>query len=568
MGRPDRDHRRTRLRILVAVAVLVACAITAMVAFAAKPVMPAKDSDGDGLSDAYERSRSHTRVRLGDTDRDGLSDGGEVMRSHTNPRRKDTDRDGLDDRLELKRTKTDPRKRDSDGDRIPDGTEVNRLASDPRRKDSDRDGLLDGAEVHRYGTSPVLADTDGDGYHDSQEVFFHSNPRDGNSPGAAPVASRLPPPPPAPPTGPPPTTPGDATPPQTTIRTGPAGSTTSPGATFSFSASEGGSTFACRLDAGAWIPCSSPRAYPSVGLGQHVFAVRATDGAGNTDLSPATRTWMVLATPPPPPQDRPVRPCSQTLGSLDAVQSALDGAAPGAVICLANGSYGQLTLNATKSAEVTVQPATSGGATIAGALLDGSHLTLEGFVVSGEEVTVQPGSDHMTIQFNQITGGYFGVQAGPTTTTTVDDVTIRGNRFVGPFGEDAIRLNRYHDGPDADEFGALVEGNEFTNVRENGNHSDCLQAVWVGDHLVYRRNYLHDNRCQGFFVKDQEAPIDSVIAEDNLFVRNEEPCDGDPDCGPPAPFQVWGPWAPSAARTTLSGTGCSPCATRPSAWRP
>jgi hypothetical protein len=87
----------------------------------------------------------------------------------------------------------------------------------------------------------------------------------------------------------------------------------------------------------------------------------------------------------------------------------------------------------------------------------------------------------------------------------------------------------------------LIEGNEFTNVRENGNHSDCLQAVWVGDHLVYRRNYLHDNRCQGFFVKDQDDPVDSVIAEDNLFLRNDEPCDNDPGCGPPAPFQVWGP---------------------------
>ena len=51
----------------------------------------------------------------------------------------------------------------------------------------------------------------------------------------------------------------------------------------------------------------------------------------------------------------------------------------------------------------------------------------------------------------------------------------------------------------------LIEGNEITGVRENGNHSDCLQTVWVGDHLVFRKNYLHDNRCQGFFVKDQAS---------------------------------------------------------------
>ncbi len=226
--------------------------------------------------------------------------------------------------------------------------------------------------------------------------------------------------------------------------------------------------------------------------------------------------------------------------SVAAMQSAVSAAAPGAVVCLANGSYGKLTLGGAKAGEVVAQPASSGAATIAGAQIGGTNITLEGFNVTGE-VSVMPGSAHATVQFNRITGGYFGVEAGPTSTTTVDDVTIRGNRFVGPFGEDAIRLNRYHDGPDADAFGALIEGNEFTNVRENGAHSDCLQAVWVGDHLVYRRNYLHDNRCQGFFVKDQASSIDSVIADDNLFVRNSEPCDGDPGCGQPAPFQVWGP---------------------------
>ena len=74
-------------------------------------------------------------------------------------------------------------------------------------------------------------------------------------------------------------------------------------------------------------------------------------------------------------------------------------------------------------------------------------------------------------------------------------------------------------------MGLLVEGNEITNVRENGNHSDCLQAVWVGDHMVYRKNYLHDNRCQGFFIKDQASTVNTVVAEDNLMLRNNLPCD-------------------------------------------
>ena len=94
---------------------------------------------------------------------------------------------------------------------------------------------------------------------------------------------------------------------------------------------------------------------------------------------------------------------------------------------------------------------------------------------------MQPGLRDARSNYNRITGGYLGIDAGPTTTTSISDTTIRGNRFVGPFGEDAIRLNRYHDSGDADPYGVLIEGNEITSVRENGNHSDCLQSVWGGD---------------------------------------------------------------------------------------
>ncbi|HEX5712505.1 MAG TPA: hypothetical protein VFX85_04240, partial [Solirubrobacterales bacterium] len=108
-----------------------------------------------------------------------------------------------------------------------------------------------------------------------------------------------------------------------------------------------------------------------------------------------------------------------------------------------------------------------------------------------------------------------------------------------------------------------IEGNEITNVRENGNHSDCLQTVWVGDHIVFRKNYLHDNRCQGFFVKDQASlggvsgPINGITVENNLFVRNKEPC-GAPltSCGQPMYFQVFGPYTGfSMRRNTIWGDG-------------
>ena len=358
--------------------------------------------------------------------------------------------------------------------------------------------------------------------------------------------------------------PADTTPPDTSIQSGPSGSTTATTAEFAFSATESGSTFACKLDSGSWATCSSPKSLSGLAVGTHAFSVRATDGAGNTDSTPATRNWTVEAeeTPPPPPPPPPGENCTSTVSSVSAAQSGVASAAPGAVICLADGSYGKVSLEATKAEPgVTLRAANPGKATIAGASLKGSNLTLARFV-STSSVTIQPGSSGMTVSHNRVTGGGQGIDGCPSSTTTCDDTAIIGNELIGPFGEDAIHLNRYHDG-DGDGVGILIEGNEITNVRENGNHSDCLQTVWVGDHIVFRRNYLHDNRCQGFFVKDQASlggvsgPIAGISVEDNLFLRNKEPC-GPPltSCGQPMYFQVFGPYSGfKMKRNTIWGDG-------------
>ncbi len=96
------------------------------------------------------------------------------------------------------------------------------------------------------------------------------------------------------------TPPPDTTPPDTTISSGPSGTTTSTSASFSFSSTEPGSSFECKLDSGSFAACSSPKAYSTLGTGAHSFSVRATDPAGNVDLSPATQDWTVEAASPPP----------------------------------------------------------------------------------------------------------------------------------------------------------------------------------------------------------------------------------------------------------------------------
>ena len=70
---------------------------------------------------------------------------------------------------------------------------------------------------------------------------------------------------------------------------------TATSASFAFTSTETGS-FACSLDGAPFAACSSPKAYSALAYGTHTFAVRAADYAGNTDATPATRTWTV-ATP-------------------------------------------------------------------------------------------------------------------------------------------------------------------------------------------------------------------------------------------------------------------------------
>src|SRR5215212_1218223 len=92
----------------------------------------------------------------------------------------------------------------------------------------------------------------------------------------------------------------DTTPPDTVINSGPSGTVKTRDARFTFSSTEPSSTFECSLDGAGWVPTdnsgtSKSKTYNSLSNGSHTFKVRATDAAGNTDQSPASRTWKVRA---------------------------------------------------------------------------------------------------------------------------------------------------------------------------------------------------------------------------------------------------------------------------------
>ena len=84
----------------------------------------------------------------------------------------------------------------------------------------------------------------------------------------------------------------DSTAPDTQIDSGPVGTTRDATPTFAFS-SEPGASFGCKIDSRGYAPCRSPKTTRHLSDGEHTFSVRARDGAGNVDRTPATRFFTV-----------------------------------------------------------------------------------------------------------------------------------------------------------------------------------------------------------------------------------------------------------------------------------
>ncbi|MCL1920770.1 MAG: hypothetical protein FWG50_06785 [Kiritimatiellaeota bacterium] len=177
------------------------------------------DSDGDGLSDAYEAWVAGTnpnawstvgdaipdgwKVKYGldafdptlatqkrfgmtilekylygcdpntdDTDGDGLPDWYELMIG-TSPTNPDSDGDGLTDYEEHVIYMTNPLRWDTNGDGLSDGEKI-ALGLSPFWDDTDGDGLSDYREVKELGSNPLSVDTDGDGIDDYTEYLYRN----------------------------------------------------------------------------------------------------------------------------------------------------------------------------------------------------------------------------------------------------------------------------------------------------------------------------------------------------------------------------------------------------------
>lgn len=83
--------------------------------------------------------------------------------------------------------------------------------------------------------------------------------------------------------------------PNTSITGSPASKTTSRTAKFTFTSTQAGGHFFCKLDAGAASTCSSPKKYSKLVAGAHTFTVTAVNSSNVKDPTPAAAHWRVVA---------------------------------------------------------------------------------------------------------------------------------------------------------------------------------------------------------------------------------------------------------------------------------
>jgi hypothetical protein len=137
----------------------------------------------------------------------------------------------------------------------------------------------------------------------------------------------------------------DTVAPETVVDSVPSNPTNSPFAMFGFHGTDAGTLnpgFECLLDgAPAFTACVPGVMYSNLVDGGHSFAVRAVDGAGNKDQSPATYAWTIDTAPPNTAFDStPANPSPQGMVAtfafhgtdvgvgIGGFQCSLDGAAP------------------------------------------------------------------------------------------------------------------------------------------------------------------------------------------------------------------------------------------------
>ncbi len=343
-----------------------------------------------------------------------------------------------------------------------------------------------------------------------------------------------------------PTTP-DTVAPDTQIVAGPSGTTTSNSASFSFS-SEPAATFDCRLDTGAWAGCATPRSYSALADGKHTFQVRAEDSAGNIDTTPASRSWTVdtpeAPAPPAPEEPTPPAPPAPPTGSADlflatggsdsaacsaaapckTLNRAYQVAAPGDIVQLAAGSYGNQTIERdtglTSSEDVVFRPAAGASVTLGSVTVYGSHVTLQGMQATDltARVTDPYRFDVSDITFRDMDARNFMVMSASNVNVIGGDYGPASD-CGGPYGGSNNSIRRFAENGAPNPQNVLIEGvriHDIISMDFGPCHIEGL-AIFAGEGVTVRNSKFWGNSVYDIFLQSNSGPVSKVLIENNWF---------------------------------------------------
>ena len=264
----------------------------------------------------------------------------------------------------------------------------------------------------------------------------------------------------------------DTVAPDTTITSGPSagGNTSDTTPAFGFTSSEPNSSFECKVDAGAFAPCTSPHTLAPLTDGQHTFRVRATDPAGNQDPSPAERIFTVDANPP-------------TLTISDPTVAEPDSGSVNAVFTL--------TLSRIPNHQVTVNYATKTGSAAPGSTPPDFTATSGQVTFAANQSTktlsvavlgdlIKEPTENFSVQLSNAQGAILAETAGVATITD-DDICTK----VGTNGNDTLTgvagQADYLCGLGGNDF---LRGGDNNDTLEGAEGNDSLDGGAGNDNLV------------------------------------------------------------------------------------
>ena len=304
----------------------------------------------------------------------------------------------------------------------------------------------------------------------------------------------------------------DSTAPETTFVASPPPATTSTSASFFFAAGEPGSSFECRVEAGAFAACTSPVSFADLTVGGHSFSVRATDAAGNVDSTPVERSWTVESPPSSLPSGCGAGSTAATTAAQvrSAVQAGKDvcvtadvgnvdlsdlGSRP-VIVSTNGGSMGEVDLTSTTDLTIVA-------ARFRSIEMRGSHRTrLLGNTIGGTQTNRVPDQ----LIFMPTTSNDVAIEGNDIGWTIADESgnTGYGCRCYGDLNRLRFIGNRIHDVA-ADGFqgvggtDVLIDRNEIGPVGRNPDsdeHSDSIQITGNDANLRITNNWIHH---QGYF---------------------------------------------------------------------